>query len=542
MKGNLFKAQYTLIFLITISATLFFLSGYVNQVPWFDDKAYLNNALIHSGRVDESEVLGPYADERPPLFWWMLTVIFIFNAPIWSAKFLSPFFGVVLIILIYSFTKKLFKNSRQALYSSLFLMFNAFLLLFTGMILTDVPSLTLSTLLLFCLYYGIEENKHSYLIVSSSILAFSIMLRDQNIILFPIILFYLLTKIRLNKYLKALIASIGSILPFSIPIITYGITSTLEVISRHLTPFIIGKAYLIPFTSVGISLAFLLSLIALAFSFYPAVAIYFSDVKNLRQIKLLTFFLSVLTFFITLYPYLWDNYALGARFEVQGRGILSRLISHQIMAETFGVGADLPAIERRIWWLSNFIPLISIPIFLFSIIGLIQMVKNKMYHQLAILIPWLVFTSGFTILFTHLEARFLLPSLPPFAIISSEGFVKVTDWIKFKLSDLKKESNWINKARATVKIYLILISLIFENLVLFEIYMPEKVGLVALFHLLNKILSKYQGWFSDYLIYLENRLRHPILNLDPIYILEAIICLVLIIFLSFKLMMNKGLE
>jgi hypothetical protein len=514
---------------------LFFLSGYANQVPWFDDKAYLNNALIHSGRIDKEKVLGPYADERPPLFWWMLTAIFIFNIPIWSAKFLSPFFSVALIILIYSFTKRLFKSHRQGFYAGLFSSFNAFLLLFAGMTLTDVPGTALSTLFLFCVYFGVEENKNSYLIASGSILAFSIMLRDQNLILIPIAIFYLLSKLRLNSYLKVLTASISSF-SLGIPFISYGIVNTLKVISDWLTPIIIGKAYSVSFTSIGVSPIFLLSIMALAFSFYPAIGIYFSDVRNPRQIRLFTLLLSILLFFITLYPYLWDNYSLGARFEVQGKGVLSRLISHQIMSEVAGVGANLSAMERRFWWLSNFAPLISIPIILFSVIGLIQMVRNKMYSQLAILIPWLTFTSGFTILFAYLEARFLLPSLPVFAIISSKGFIETVDWVKIKLSTSK--NNLVSKARAAVEFNFTLMSLFFENLVLFEIYLPKKVGLIALADLINRALFESQGWFSEYLFYLENKLSNPVLNLDPIYILESIACLILLTFFSFKLIYN----
>jgi 4-amino-4-deoxy-L-arabinose transferase-like glycosyltransferase len=505
-------------------------------MPWHDDKAYLNNALIHSGRIDRDRVLGPYADERPPLFWWMLTTLFILNAPIWSAKFLSPFFGVSLVVLTYSFTKKLFKSDRQGFYSGLFLASNAFMILLTGMVLTDVPGTALSTLFLFCLYFGVEEKKNSYLIISSPILALSLMMRDQNLILFPIALFYLLTKLRLNKYLKVLVAFTGG-LSLGIPVIIYGMINTLKALSNWLTPFIIDKAYSIPFTSVGISPIFLLSTVILIFSIYPAIPIYFSDIKNSRQLKLFNFFLFSLLFFVSLYPYLWDNYSLGAKFEIEGKGVFSRLVSHQIMSETIGVGANIPATERRIWWLSNFVPLISPPIFFLSIIGLIQMIKKRMYSQLSILIPWLLFTSGFTIFFTYLEARFLIPSIPVFAIISSKGFIDTIDWIKLKFLNVKSRlSYWMNKIGLLIEISFILPLLLIENLVLTELYLPIKVGSIVTVDLLDKALSGPKGWFSDYLIYLEGKLSSPTLNLDPVYALESMTCLILIMFFSLRIM------
>ncbi|MEM2896836.1 MAG: glycosyltransferase family 39 protein [Candidatus Bathyarchaeia archaeon] len=531
-----FRDQYSLTLLVAISVLLFSLSGYVDQIPWHDDKAYLNNALIHSGRINKEEVLGPYADERPPLFWWILTTLFILNAPIQSAKFLSPFFGVSLVILTYSFTRKLFKSNRQGFYSGLFLVLNAFNLLLTGMVLTDVPGTALSMLFLFLLYFGVEERRNSYLIISGPILALSLMMRDQNLILFPIALFYLLTKLRLNKYLRVLIAFLGS-LSLGIPIIAYGMVNTLKTLSNWLTSLIISEAYSIPFTSVGMSPIFLFSIVTLTFSVYPAIDIYFSDIKKARQLKLFNFFLSVLLFFVTLYPYLWDNYFLGAKFEIEGKGVLSRLVSHQIMSETIGVGANLTVMERRAWWIFNFVPLISPPIFLFSIIGLMQMIKKRMYSQLSILTPWLLFTSGFTIFFTYLEARFLIPSLPAFVIISSKGLVDMVDWIKSKLSDLKKVLGyWINGVKAIVEVSFVLLSLFIENLVLTELYLPTKVGSVAIVDLLNKALSGPKGWFSDYLTYLEGKLTSPILNLDPIYVLESIACLAFITLFSLRLM------
>jgi 4-amino-4-deoxy-L-arabinose transferase-like glycosyltransferase len=158
--------RHAIILLVVLSSILFCASGYVNQVPLHDDKAYLNNAPIHSGRLAKNDALGPYADERPPLFWWMLTTIFLLDVPVWSAKLLSPLFGVVLVLATYCFAKKIFNSTMQGFYAGLFLTSGAFMMSTTGALLSDVPGTALATLFMFCLYIGTTEKRNLYLLAT----------------------------------------------------------------------------------------------------------------------------------------------------------------------------------------------------------------------------------------------------------------------------------------------------------------------------------------------------------------------------------------
>jgi len=518
-RGNLFAR----LLLVALSVTLFSLSGYVNQVSLYDDKAYLNNALIHSGRLRKNDVLGPYGDERPPLFWWMLTTLFLFNTPIWSAKYLSPFFGVILVVVTYSFTRKLFNSVRLGFYSGLFLILNAFMLSSVGSVLSDVPGTALSALFLFCLYVGVVEKKNSYLLATGPLLAWSLMMRDQNLILFPIALFYLSTRLRLNRYLRLLIAFASSMLP-SILVAVYGLIGTITALSNGLTPIVSGGAYSVSFTDVGLTPVFVLSIIVL----YLSAGIYPLTTKH-RQRTTFTLLLSALLSFVTMYPYLWDNYLLGTRYEIEGKGVFSRLISHQIMSETIGVGANLLATTRRVWWLSMVPLLVSPPVIIFSAVGVIQMIRERMYSELALLIPWLAFTSGFTVFFTYLEVRFLIPSLSVFAMISSKGFLEAIHWIRSKGSTLEHISeDQTRKISAVIEFSLALVTLLTVSLILTGLDLPGGVGSLAFTGLLNASLSTPRGWFSDYLIYLEEKLASPSLSLDPIYVLESVACLAMV--------------
>lgn len=530
MKRNVSTGQFAMLSLVIISTMLFFLAGYVNQVPQYDDKAYLNNALIHSGRLDGKDALGPYADERPPLFWWLLTTIFLLNAPVSSAKFLSPFFGVVLIAITYKLTEKMFKSVRKGFYSGLFLASNAFMLSLTGGVLTDIPGTTLSTLSLFCLYVGVVEKKDSYLLACGPLLALSLMMRDQNLILVPIVLFYVSTRLNLSSLLKTLIA-FSSSLSLGVPVLLYGLVKTLIVVSDWVTPIITGGAYAMPFTSVGLTPILLFSIIALCMT-----ALFYSFDAGSKHRRAYVLILSALLFFLTVYPYLWDNYLLGARYEIHGKGILSRLISHQTMSETIGFGADLTAMARRIWWLSQLPLLISPPIIIFSVVGMMGMMRKGMYSELAMLFPWIAFTSGFTVFFNYLEIRFLAPALPVFAIAASHGFAETMEWAKFKLSSPNynmRGARFTPRFGAIIEISLVSISALLSDIVATRLDFPAPIGSIAVVDLVNMALSSEKGWFSDYLVYLRGKMVNPSLGFDPIYILESAACLTLVMYFPY---------
>jgi hypothetical protein len=78
-KTSRLGAAALLVFLASLATYL--PPALVNEAPFWDDKAYINNALIFSGRLSPQDVRGPYAEERPPLFWWLLTGLYAFKPP-----------------------------------------------------------------------------------------------------------------------------------------------------------------------------------------------------------------------------------------------------------------------------------------------------------------------------------------------------------------------------------------------------------------------------------------------------------------------------
>ena len=517
---------------IILSVVLFSLAGYVNQIPWWDDKAYLNNALIHSGRITKDLAQGPYADERPPLFWWMETALFLLNTPVSWAKFVSPLFGVVMVIVTYFFAAKLFKNVRYGFYAALFLATNALVLQFAGMNLTDIPGTALATIFVFCFYFALLEKNNLYLLLSGIFLAFSLIMRDQNLIVFPIVVFFLVTRLNLNKYLKALLAVTTS-LSLGIPVILGGLTNSLRVASKILTPVVVGDAYRIPFTSVGLSSVLLASLLGLAALTYLRYSRYRTEVNIIVGPKILAAAFGALLFFVFLYPYLWDNYALFSG------GIFSRMISHEIMSETIGVGANLTASQRSIWWVSKLPELLSITLMILAPIGIVQLLRKRMYGPMAILLPWVAFTSGFTVFFAYLETRFFLPALPVLAILASKGFVDLIGWMKSKMLQVPDEA--MKKATLFIEGVLAFSFALFGNLQLIDPLGPHRFAYLSALNLLTSAYSGLGGWFSAYSKYLSNLLTTPSLNLDPTYILESGACFVFLIAFAAYLL-RSGIE
>jgi 4-amino-4-deoxy-L-arabinose transferase-like glycosyltransferase len=84
-----------------LAAFIYFPPALVNEAPFHDDKAYINNALIASGRIRPEDAIGPYAEERPPLFWWLLTGLFILGAPNDSVRWASPLATTLGVVGIY---------------------------------------------------------------------------------------------------------------------------------------------------------------------------------------------------------------------------------------------------------------------------------------------------------------------------------------------------------------------------------------------------------------------------------------------------------
>jgi hypothetical protein len=62
----------------------------------------------------------------------------------------------------------------------------------------------------------------------------------------------------------------------------------------------------------------------------------------------------------------------------------------------------------------------------------------------------------------------------------------------------------------------------------------SNAGSLAAVDLLSKVISPVEGWYSSYSIYLQGKSGPPNLNLDPVYVVESVICFFLVIRLSYE--------
>jgi hypothetical protein len=249
-------------------------------------------------------------------------------------------------------------------------------------------------------------------------------------------------------------------------------------------------------------------------------------------------FVGLLLFIVVIYPYLWDNYLLGATFQIQGKGVLSRWISHEIQSETIGQGVNLTPWGRRFWWLSSLPGLISLPFLVYSPLGLGDLLKKKMFSQLAMLLPWIAYASGFTIFFSYIEARYLIPAVPAFAILSAAGLMKFLDWIKSKSSNLRVNLTHLHILEAGIAA----VSVLAANVLLTDLVLPTKVGSLAVLDLAMRAYLGNEGWFSSYSAALAGKLLPPRLNLDLAYVIDSLLCLAIVVVLPIRMLRTDILE
>jgi 4-amino-4-deoxy-L-arabinose transferase-like glycosyltransferase len=494
---------FALIIGLTFSVLTILLLSIHNEVLLYDDKAYLNNALVYSGRIPREAVQGPFGEERPPLLWWILATILSTPVDVRIVNLIIPFFSIISILGIICVARSMY-GSRAGYYAALILGFNAFFVVFSSQLLTDVPGLALGVLFLLCLYKGIIERRSGYLIASGPILAFSLMMRDQNLILIPIAVTFIILAWNARSTIKALVL-LSSFTAMALPVYLLGLTEFLRRASDFLTPVVLGSPYKVAFTSVSISNFAILVFAAAFLSVYGLVIVKESSSPKSIAPLVCNLILTISLFLLLIYPYLWDNYSLGASFAIAGKGIFSRLVSHQMMAETIGVGSELTYWQRRLWWLESAPNLLSPVILALASLGLIVSVKKRYAQQLSLILPWLLFTTGFTVLFTQLEARFLMPSLAPMAILSGVGL----SWLRSRLG------------RGFTLLLPLVLAVI--NIPLHAMSIGLQWRSLMLLNAVRYLRSRgMEGWWSNYIDVIKGYAPSPPI-LDPAFMLISFI-------------------
>jgi hypothetical protein len=229
---------------------------------------------------------------------------------------------------------------------------------------------------------------------------------------------------------------------------------------------------------------------------------------------------------------MWDNYLLGATYQLAGKGVLSRWVAHEVMLQLYGPTAEATAAQRVSWWINNIAFIISPAIVGFSVIGTFQMVRKKMVNELTILMPWVILITGFTIL-TDFEARALMPAIPAYILLAVYGLGETMVWLRRRLYTLG------NEALAGMEALLMVLVTLSNNILFVELQLPTKPAAFAGIDLLVRSIFGTTGWLSDYLVQLTGKTHPPSLLIDPAYIAEAFVCLFFTVgFLA--LTVNKG--
>lgn len=471
-----------------LAALIYFPPALINEAPFYDDKAYINNALISSGRIRTEDARGPYAEERPPLFWWMLTGLLMLGTPNDSVRWASPLATTLGVVGICILTARLFNDMKAGLLAAIFISVSDFFTLTTSYILTDSMGSVLAMLAILSFALGLRDGVFMWL--AGPLTALSIIARDQNLLLVPVILLSMIWVSRLGMARKLLLLIVLAASIF--PIIQLSQERALTIVSNFITPVFTDQAYLY---ILGAYLAL------------SAMIVYrVAEQRNLisRHVniseRIFDIGLALGIALLVLHPFFMDNVRLGETFQIAGSGVLSRPIAHAIMARELGIGADLPFLERVSIWVFQSLRLATLPLIILSLVGTVLIFRREVRVGRP-LILWGLLSLGYVILFTHLEYRFLAQAIPPLAILAA-----------YAVAQLWRTS----KIFPAILIPLTLIFLFLPSqpqLPLPSLTQPTTLqGWAALLS-----GNTGGGWLTDYLTYLRNTPPVGDATINPLY-------------------------
>ncbi|MDW8084190.1 MAG: glycosyltransferase family 39 protein, partial [Candidatus Caldarchaeum sp.] len=396
------KSVFLAALVVGVALLILFPPSLVNEAPFWDDKAYINNALIASGRLDPGDARGPFAEERPPLFWWFLTGLYALNAPVEFARLVSPVLTTLGLVAMFLLVSKAFNSISAGFIAALLTINLNYFVQTTSYILTDSFGSVLAFVALLCFSLGLRYGP--FLWLSGGLTALSIIARDQNLLLLPVMLLSFALIARTSKIIKISYVGLLGLVGFAALFLRQEVF--LQILSDTLTPVVADPLY-IPLLSV--------------FAVFSVLAVSkVAEQKNLLsrrpsiEERMLDIFLAVAIMLFLFYPFFIDNIRLGEEFQVEGRGIFSRPIAHSIMVRGDIARSGLDTIQRMIFWLTSIPSLLTIPLLVLSAAGVVMALKNRIPYAKPLLV-WLVITIAYIALFTHIEYRFLVPAVPPVA-------------------------------------------------------------------------------------------------------------------------------
>ena len=483
-KTSRLGAAALLVFLAAL--TTYLPPALVNEAPFWDDKAYINNALIFSGRLSPQDVRGPYAEERPPLFWWLLTGLYALNLPVDVSRLISPTVSALGVAALFLLTSIIFRKMLAGLLAALILIVSDYFVLTTSYILTDSMGSVLGFLTILSFSLGLRYGP--YMWAAGGLMAASILARDQNLLLLPTIALAMVWVSRASKVLKLLsLAALGAV---AFAAVTLRQEVFLQHVSDLLTPMVLEPIYT-PFIAVA--------------GIFSATAVYVvAAQKNLisrrpsLEERSFDIMAGAVLCIIILTPFFYDNVRLGDEFQIAGRGILSRPVAHAIMVrgDIERMGLSLP--ERVSAWVYEGLRWLSPMLFVLAAAGaLMALRRGEELAKPAIL--WAILSVMYVFLFAHLEARFLSQAVPPLAFLASYALTRIIDW--------RKSIGFIFAAALLLYVSYPPV----ENLLTPSL--DSHTTLTGVNTLVGAV-NPSERWLTDYAEYLQSHLKPPSLRLN----------------------------
>jgi|SRR3989344_704698 len=187
-----------------------------NQIYTWDEASYIING-VELSKEKVNPVLEKYlAFERHPLLSWIIAGMINFGLPNFSYKLISLVSLLLLVFLVHKIGKE-FYDKDTALLAAFFLTTIPTVIFLSAKVLTDIPSTLLFSFSLYLYYQGLERPK--YFLWAGFIGGLSIMMKDLNVLLLPILLVFMVAfrkKIDLRYFFSSAVIALLAMLPYFI--------------------------------------------------------------------------------------------------------------------------------------------------------------------------------------------------------------------------------------------------------------------------------------------------------------------------------------
>jgi len=213
LSKKLTKIVKGLILIQLFSITLMSLA---NEIYLWDEVAYILNGMEIAHKLTNPVMQQYVAHERHLLLSWITAALCYLNVPLMFYNLISPISLVLFSILMYKMGEKLY-NRDVGLISAFILVSIPAVIYLSTKVMTDIPGTLLFSMCLYFYYLGLEKPK--YFLLGGLIGGISIVMKDMNFLLIPIMFVFTLAfrmKISFKYYVSSILVGFISTLPYFI--------------------------------------------------------------------------------------------------------------------------------------------------------------------------------------------------------------------------------------------------------------------------------------------------------------------------------------